>query len=273
MNRVTRLAAVGALAAAILAGASPASAAPVDGLEFSTDGTSWSAEPPAALYDAGIRWVPGDSRSTTVHVRNTHGTPVQFVAVLDGFTWSSPDAATAFLISGSDGRSGALAPTTIRTLPRCTELVVPRTLAAAEEYAFTVTTAFDPQTTGTTAQNSDVGFRVLLAATELGAPSPVPACGTPLPPGKKVVVIPSEPSDPEPVDPAEPAGTTDAPDASGALGATGVGAELLPTAAVAATAGLLGLLFLLLARRRRRRDAAAAGEAERDGLAAPGQGG
>jgi len=260
--------AVGVCAVALLAlmmTATSASAAPADGLEFSMDGTSWSAEPPASLYDTGIRWVPGDSRSATVHVRNTHGTPVQLVAVLDGFAWTSPDAAAAFLVSGSDGRPGSLAPTTVHAVARCTQVVAPRMLSADEEYAFTVTVGLDPAITGMTAQDEGIGFRVLLALAEAGGPAPTPACSTPRTPGQKVVVIPSEPETPT-VTPSAPLLPRTSSDR---LGVTGVGAELIPTAAVALTAGLVGLLFIALARRRSR-DASEAGadvvdEPTRDG--------
>ena len=238
-----------AAAALLVAGATgivqpaPASVAPVDGAEFSTDGTAWSAEAPAALFASAFRYAPGDSRASTVYVRNTHGTAIRIAAVITRMTWSSADAATAFTVAGADQDGVGMFARPIGAIGNCTPLVPTRQLAPGEILEITTTVALLASTSGTTAQGSSIRFDVELAMTDMDGPAPSPGCGAQAPEQPGGETIPNVPG-------------TGGTAANGALGATGVGAHLAPTIAVAATAGALGLLFMLWARRRReRRDA------------------
>lgn len=53
--------------------AMPVSADPELGL--SVDGVAWTSDLTAPLFDPDIRWVPGDTRTATFHVRNGSGDP------------------------------------------------------------------------------------------------------------------------------------------------------------------------------------------------------
>lgn len=61
------------LAAAVLLVAHPTGAVAADGISLSRDGESWAAELPAPLFSDQVRWVPGDSRTEDVLVRNDSG--------------------------------------------------------------------------------------------------------------------------------------------------------------------------------------------------------
>lgn len=67
---------IGVLGAALVpaTGASADSvAAGSGGVAFSTDGRTWGRTMPDALFDSRLRWVPGDSRTATLFVRNDSG--------------------------------------------------------------------------------------------------------------------------------------------------------------------------------------------------------
>lgn len=66
MNRGRLVLAV--VVAAALAGASAAHAA--DEIGLSDDGVTWSSGLDGPLFDPGVRWVPGDSRTESFYVRN-----------------------------------------------------------------------------------------------------------------------------------------------------------------------------------------------------------
>jgi len=77
MTRRLRLTVVGVLlgTAAVL----PAAAATADSrggaVLISPDGTTWSADLPAPLFDPAVRWVPGDARTSSFYVENRGSTP------------------------------------------------------------------------------------------------------------------------------------------------------------------------------------------------------
>lgn len=48
----------------------PAAAHAADEIGFSHDGLTWSTTLPAPLFDPAVRWVPGDDRTVSFHVRN-----------------------------------------------------------------------------------------------------------------------------------------------------------------------------------------------------------
>ena len=71
MKRNTALLVIVALVAIVtlvLIGAGPSRPSPT--VSFSSDGLTWSSSLPNPLFDKRIRWVPGDSRTSTFHVFN-----------------------------------------------------------------------------------------------------------------------------------------------------------------------------------------------------------
>ena len=57
-----------AIVTLVLIGAGPSRPSPT--VSFSSDGLTWSSSLPNPLFDKRIRWVPGDSRTSTFHVFN-----------------------------------------------------------------------------------------------------------------------------------------------------------------------------------------------------------
>ncbi|WP_338886633.1 hypothetical protein [Rhodococcus sovatensis] len=83
MKRNAAILATGALVAIVtlvLIGAEPSRQTPT--VSFSSDGLTWSSSLPNPLFDKRIRWIPGDSRTSTFHVLNEtdHGANVQVFA-------------------------------------------------------------------------------------------------------------------------------------------------------------------------------------------------
>lgn len=70
---------------------SPAGRATADGPEgavlISPDGRTWSADLPAPLFDPSLRWVPGDTRTSSFYVENRGASPAEVglkVSAADG---------------------------------------------------------------------------------------------------------------------------------------------------------------------------------------------
>lgn len=99
MTRRPRPTVVGVVlaAAAVLAAAvAPATADAREGAVLvSPDGTTWSTDLPAPLFDPALRWVPGDTRVSSFYVENRGSTPADV-----GLRVSAEDA-DALLGSGA----------------------------------------------------------------------------------------------------------------------------------------------------------------------------
>src|SRR5699024_8500094 len=89
----------GAAALALVMGAAAPVHARPGALEFSQDGVLWSAAPPNALFEEQIVLVPGDSASTTLHLRNIAGSTGVLRLGLDSAEVAGEDAAEAFGIT------------------------------------------------------------------------------------------------------------------------------------------------------------------------------
>lgn len=209
---------------AMLGVASPAAAA-TGGLEFSTDGSSWSKAPPSALFPGTIRLVPGKSASSTVWVRSTRSSQVRLTAVLGEVTTSSSEAALVFHLSGGDGSGGGLPVTPAGEIDDCTELVPSRLLGSGEAVPITTTVSIPASVSGRIGQDESIRFVFQVALTDPQLSQTPDGC--PIDPTE----IPSEPGE-------------------GTLSETGP--SLVPqTLAVAIAALALGGLLVGLARRRR----------------------
>jgi len=203
-------------------GAAPAQAA--DGIEFSTDGTTWSSAPPAALFATGTTLAPGGSVSTTLWVRQTHGVPEYLAVVLRGVQVSSPALAAVATLSAAEGTRGSLGPTTLATLGSCTPLAPAGAVASGVARSITLTLSL-PATADASAADGSMIFDVAALATDPAAAPTEDGCG--------------------PV-----AASRFAADAT--LAATGTSLEAL---GVAAGLGALGVLLTIIAGWRRRRSA------------------
>ena len=82
-TRLSRWATGIAVAAAVVVGtALPAAAAPGD-IEYSTDGgTTWSATPPASVFPASYRMVPGDTLARQLLIRSDRVEDTYFFATI-----------------------------------------------------------------------------------------------------------------------------------------------------------------------------------------------
>ncbi len=76
--RATVLGLVLGVAAALVTAVAPATADARGGAVLvSPDGSTWSADLPAPLFDPAVRWVPGDSRTSSFYVENRGSTPAE----------------------------------------------------------------------------------------------------------------------------------------------------------------------------------------------------
>lgn len=239
----------------------PAVAAPanhLDGLEFSRDGTTWSAEPPAELFDDWLVEASGDSRSTTVHVRNARTGVVRIATAVSSLVWSHPDAAEAFRLSSSDQHGPGIVAAPIGSIARCTPLVPTRVLATGDILTIELAVDLAPDARGTAVQNASVGFDMLIALAEHPGPMPVSACSeavhseSAVNPNSDIgiVAIASLPSALQP-------GTVHDTSRATSL--------VIPTMAVAMGAGIVGLALFVLLRLRRDAEADALGDEEPGG--------
>jgi hypothetical protein len=240
--------AVTLLGAALLLPALPASAASAihhEGLEFSSDGVTWSAEPPEVLFADGFVEEPGESQSARVLVRNTRAATVHIATALSGAAWSHPLAATAFTLSSSDQFGSGITEAPIGTISQCTPLLPTRSVGAGDVLSIAVTVELDSSARGTGAESASVRFDVLIALGTGPGTGPASACAdltnasTPFGMGAEpgVIAIASLPDALQP----------------GVMHVAGGGSLILPTLSVALGAGLSGLaLWGLLCLRRTR---------------------
>lgn len=218
------------LAAALVAGpATPASAAP-GGLEYSSDGATWTTSAPASVFPSAYALVPGDAVSSTIWVRSARPGLVRLTAVLADVATSSPDAGVVFELEGADSTGRGLPRTAAGSIRDCTELVPSRVLATGAVARITTTVSMPASVSGLDGQGESLDFELQLGLADLELPTAPGGCPF------DATVIPSLPN-------------------SGGSGGTiaHTGVELLPqTLAIAGGATAAGLILIGLARRRRR---------------------
>ncbi len=228
-------------------------------LELSVDGSTWSHAAPASLFADGLRLVPGDRTTATMHVRNAEETSGVLVVVVREPSGQSPAAERAFRLSGQDERGPGLAPTAVADLGVCTSVVSPQMLAPGESVAVDLGVQLDPGLSGEEVQNEAIDFDLWFGLTDAtvagvdedGCPQFVqnnPGLD-PAPPA----ALPTEDPDDAAAAPPVP-GPGDFIPGPGGLAATG-GTVALSAVIVGSALGGAGWLMLLLARRRRRRRA------------------
>ncbi|GAA3662328.1 hypothetical protein [Microbacterium marinilacus] len=234
------LAAVAAAPAAVATATATVPATVTDeGLQFSADGTVWSATAPAALFDEGLALVPGESRTAALHVRNAHDAAATLtVSVVDVVA----DTADGFSLTAGQATGAGLSRTPLGELQGCTALIGPRVLQPGETATVEVTVDLDAALSGDQGQGSRASFalRVALAdaAAGTGAAGGCSGGGVDIPgqpevPGAAATPVPTEPAD-----------------AAGGLATTG-GAVSLAAVVIGLAIGGAGWWLTLLTRRRR----------------------
>ena len=215
------------LAIALLFVAGPAVAAPGD-VEYSLDeGATWSTTPPASLFDASFRYVPGDTVTAVLLVRSLRADPTVVAAVIDNASVPDADYASALTVSADDGTGAGLAPVLLADAPDCAPLVPPRVLQTGEILRIELSIAISPDLVAQESQNEVASFDVELGMTDVGVPTLPNGC----------------PIDPT-VIPGLPGGGTGGPVAV-------AGVDLVPATILATLAFVSGGVLLAIARRTR----------------------
>jgi hypothetical protein len=147
-----------AVAATALA-AAPASAAEAPAVEYSTDGTAWSATPPASLFPADWAPAPGDSRATTLYLRATR--PGDTILAVFVGNASATDPA---ILAGASLRSSAGEVTLSDT--GCADVVPQTVLAQGDVAEVPLTLALSPDLTA--GAGGGLGFDLLVDLSETG---------------------------------------------------------------------------------------------------------
>ncbi|MGP6204991.1 hypothetical protein [Microbacterium sp.] len=218
------LAAVLVLPTAAHAADAVPTAAPPAPVEYSTDGVTWSATPPASVFPTSWMPVPGASTTATLYIRAARpGNTV--VAVYAGNAASTdPVLLASTAVAGPDGEDVSLS-----SIPTCRALAPQTVLAEGAVVGIPLTVSLAPDLT--TAQDTALRMDILVDLSDTGVPTLVGGC---------------------PVNPdilaAFPGGTSQS-----ALGGTG---GEVPVVTVAAAAGVVacGLVACAIALSMRRRE-------------------
>lgn len=227
----------GAAALALVMGAAAPVHARPGALEFSQDGVLWSAAPPNALFEEQIVLVPGDSASTTLHLRNIAGSTGVLRLGLDSAEVAGEDAAEAFgitvVLTSRNAETDVPERRAVGGLEPGLAPAGEARIAPREAVAITVIVDLDAAVTGQVAQSSvlHLGLTLHLAeATDAPGGEPDAAGGAP------TVTVPLLPGGGEPgadgaasAPPAAPSSSTHPADheVSGFLARTGIGRGLL----------------------------------------------
>lgn len=162
-----------AVLAALVIGPIPAARALEGRLQFSTDGTTWTAALPRSLFDGDVVLVPGGAVSTTLHIRSTAETPGVLSTALTNVRVSDENAGKYFGVSatsdagtGIDGTGAGLARSAVTELGTHTPIGSPLTLAPGQSAQFTLTIDLELRLDGTGAQNSDIGLDLAITFTD-----------------------------------------------------------------------------------------------------------
>lgn len=150
--------------AATLALAPTAAHAADTAVEYSTDGVSWSASPPASVFPSTWVPVPGSSIASTLYVRSVRpGNTVVGVYAANAAS-SDRDLLTATRITGAGGTGSSLA-----DLGSCTAVSAQTVLAEGQVLTVPLTLALAADLTG--GQRATLGLDLLIDLSETGVPT------------------------------------------------------------------------------------------------------
>ena len=223
--------AVAAIVGALVAPVGPAAAAPLP-LEYSADGTSWSATPLMSVFPSGMRIVPGDEISSTIYLRTTRTAPTELSVVLTGLIVDDPALANNMVLGSTPNMGFGLARTAFNRIRTCTPVLTRTAVAAYQVVALTVTVGLSADLPARVAANANAHFNLVIGMSDTGVGAPVPGCSGP-------------------TIPATPGTRGAATGADGSIAHTGSDVTY-PALAVAAVTLGAGWIFMMIGRRRRR---------------------
>jgi hypothetical protein len=163
--------------------AAPASAAKASSLEYSANGTSWSAAAPSSLFQSGLRLSPGDSKSITIYLRSTRTSPTAMSAAITQLATSNPGFRAVVTI-GAAGGSGHGWSKPASALSTCHPIFTNVPVTANQVVPVTVTLTLSHTIAGAQEQGSWIRFALLLGLSDVGAamgPGGCPSSGTSVP--------------------------------------------------------------------------------------------
>jgi hypothetical protein len=163
------MAAVLALVTVAPASATTTATAPASFLEFSTNGTSWSAAAPSSLFPGGVNLTPGDSKTATIYVRSTRTDPTTLSASMSQVVTSDPGFGAVMTIGAASalGRSWSKPAS---ALPSCQPIFTKMLVATDQVVPLSLTLAMSPSAVGVQGQKSWIRFTLLLGLADAGAP-------------------------------------------------------------------------------------------------------
>lgn len=155
----------------------PVAANAADELGLSRDGVTYADNLSGPLFDASVRWVPGDSRTATFYVRNQGGTQARLtVDLLGDHTGELLDSGDLHVTAIADGRSGVVSDGAERRL-----LTLPG-IEDQQVVPVTVTVDFDLSSPNATQLlSTDLRFRVALEQTSAVIGEDLPDTGARIP--------------------------------------------------------------------------------------------
>lgn len=175
LRALTALGAVAMVAAALLTPSGLARAA-APTLEFSTDGVSWSATPLASVFASGFRYVPGDTETATVYVRNVRSIPTSVMAAVADVTVDDTEFGTALSLAATDFATGGFPATSLGAIAECTVVAPRRDLAPGEVFAMRFDLAVATWLSGANGQASTANFRLVIGMADLDSPIASDTC-------------------------------------------------------------------------------------------------
>jgi len=159
----------------MLVAAAPAQAAP-NVLEFSTDGVAWSPTPVSSVFSSGFRYIPGDTESSTIYVRNARSVPTSVMMAITDVTYDDTEFGTALSLAASDFASGGLPATSIGAVPQCTIIAPRRDLGPGESFAVRLDIAVASWLSDGHGQSSSANFRLVVGMADRDTPIAANAC-------------------------------------------------------------------------------------------------
>lgn len=163
--------------------AAPASATSDSFLEFSTNGTTWSATAPSSLFQSSVRLSPGDSTSVTVYIRSTRPDSTTMSGAITRLASSDPSFRAMVTIGAADdtGRGWSKPASTVSA---CQSIFTKVHVKAYQVVPVILTLTLSRTIEGATEQGSWIRFALLLGLSDAGAPTGpggCPASGTSVP--------------------------------------------------------------------------------------------
>ncbi len=153
----------------------PASAATTR-LEFSPDGSTWSANLSAPLFDPSFRWVPGDEKIESFFVRNRSTEDARLAVDLLG---TGRDDLTSDGELSVAARAGSDEFATSRTTTGCNRLIAEVSLAPQQVQRIDVRVGVDFATPNAAQRDAtDLDLQVRLREDVDGSTSPSSSCGS-----------------------------------------------------------------------------------------------